>query len=167
MEDFSLTAPVRYAIFVAETHRNTEGYTMYYIAYYIGYFIVMLIAAIVAVLLAKSNAAWVVLGIGSAVQLLSFLGNSGATVLEWLIFAAILGLSIWLILRRREAAAAKGREQAQTGWYCRCGRMNSNYVTTCQCGVQKSQIDWRCRCGRLNAGQVTICQCGLRKIDVV
>ena len=139
---------------------------MYYIAYYFGYFIVILIAAILAVILANSKAAWVLLVIGSGVQLLALLGN-GATVLEWLIFAAILGGAVWLILRRREAAAAKGREQAQTGWYCPCGRMNSNYVTTCQCGMQKSQIPWRCRCGRQNAGQITICQCGLRKDDVV
>lgn len=54
-----------------------------------------------------------------------------------------------------------------TQWVCaQCQRVNSNYVTTCQCGNPKPQIDlsksWVCKnCGNVNMGNLHKCtSCG-------
>ena len=54
-----------------------------------------------------------------------------------------------------------------TQWVCpQCNRVNSNYVTTCQCGLPKPQIDmsnsWVCKnCGTVNMGNLHRCtSCG-------
>ena len=57
-----------------------------------------------------------------------------------------------------------------TQWVCpQCQRVNSNYVTTCQCGNPKPYIDlsksWVCRnCGNVNMGNLHKCtSCGSYK----
>ena len=54
-----------------------------------------------------------------------------------------------------------------TQWVCpQCNRVNSNYVTTCQCGLPKPHIDmsnsWVCKnCGTVNMGNLHRCtSCG-------
>lgn len=55
-------------------------------------------------------------------------------------------------------------------WYCtQCGRINSNYVTTCLCGMSKPKGDlsksWICKkCGNYNTGDLNECSnCGGKK----
>lgn len=62
-----------------------------------------------------------------------------------------------------------------TGWKCACGRVHSDYVTTCSCGRTASRTDgahntasvpdggWRCTCGRAHPAYASSCVCGVTK----
>lgn len=124
----------------------------YYISYYIGFFIVMIIAIALAIIFARSNAAWVLLGIGTVIQLLSLLGLGSAA--PWGVFVVLLVAGIALILLRRSAPKKvdtgftatddykpvdldQGAPAPEGCWRCKCGRANANYVSSCVCGLSK------------------------------
>lgn len=124
--------------------------------FYVGYFIILLIAAALAIIFARSNASWVLLGIGSAIQLLAL--SQTEDTAAWLIFAILVGGTVALILQRRKAPPKPdptqgymandqykpvdlqpGAPAPQGHWRCACGRANPDYATSCVCGINKRE----------------------------
>ena len=124
---------------------------MYSIFYYIGFFIFMIIGAALAIALAKTKAAWILLGIGSAIQFLGLMNSDD--VAAWGIFVILLGGSIALILYRKSQVPKQDFQGYQANgnfqptdiapgapvppgyWRCHCGRCNPDYAMSCVCGL--------------------------------
>ena len=66
-----------------------------------------------------------------------------------------------------------------TGWKCTCGRVHSDYVTTCECGRTTRKAaggfdtasvpdgGWRCACGRVHPAYASSCVCGVTKREAI
>ena len=134
-------------------HKEGKAF-MYNIFYYIGYFIIMLIGAGLAIALAKTKAAWIILGIGSAVQFFALMYSEDLAA--WGIFVILLGGSIALILYRKSQMPKQDPQGYQPNgnfqgyqpdgnfqpvppghWRCQCGRCNPDYAMSCICGLNR------------------------------
>lgn len=65
--------------------------------------------------------------------------------------------------QKQQSEKSSEQQNAQSGWKCACGSVNSGNFCT-ECGAKKPSDGWKCSCGEINRGK--FCQnCGEKKPD--